>query len=354
MAESSSGEKTEEPTHRRKTDARKQGTVAKSADLTGALTLMAVLGVLPAALAAFGHGMVGGFQSSLSNVPRGMSQAEIYRFMADLLKPTLLLFLTVAGTGLAVGLASNFLQVGFTLSAESMQPKFEKINPVAGFKRLFSQRALVEGLKTLFKGVVFGYMAFDAVRANWINLIRLGWFGPAEAATHVGSLIWGISMRVGTAWLILAALDYMFQRQQVNKQLKMTKDEVKREMKEQEGSPEVKAARMQRMRKLSRGRIQESVRKADVIITNPTHFSVAIQYDRSKMHAPMIVAKGQDYLALKIREIATENKVPIIPNPPLARALYKECEVGDFVPREMFGAVAEVLAFVYRTIKKLR
>ncbi len=354
MAESSSGEKTEEPTPRRKNDARKQGTVAKSADLTGALTLMAVVSILPAALGAFGSQIINGFQTSVLNIPSGMTMGEIARFSSSLLRPTLILFAVVAGTAMLVGLATNFLQVGFFLSAESMSPKFEKINPVAGMKRLFSARAFAEGLKTLLKGLVFSYMAYDAIRSNWVGLIRLSWFDPNQAAHQVGGLIWSISIRIAVAWLVLAALDYLFQKKQVNKQLMMTKDELKREMKEQEGSPEIKAARMQRMRQLSRGRARDAIKTADVIITNPTHFAVAIKYDRSKMHAPMVVAKGQDYLALKIREIAGEHRIPIVPNPPLARALYKQCEVGDFVPREMFSAVAEVLAYVYRTIKQLR
>jgi len=353
MAENQqSGEKTEEPTHRRKTEARKQGTVAKSSDLTGALTLLAILCVLPSALTAFGHGFVQSLRGA--PIPGSLSSTDISRYLASLLQPAMMLFVTIAGTAMLVGLASNFAQVGFTLSTSAMEPKFEKINPAQGIKRLASRRAMMEGLKTLFKGLLFGFIAFDAIRGNWGNLISLSWNTPSEAAIRVGGLIWTVSIRVAVAWLAMAALDYMFQRSEVNKQLRMTRDEVKREMKEMEGSPEIRVARMQRMRKLSRGRTQEMVKKADVVITNPTHFAVAVQYDRASMHAPMVVAKGQDYLAFKIREIAEQNGVPIVPNPPLARALYKQCEVGDFVPRDHFAAVAEVLAYVYRTIKKLR
>ncbi|MBL8059727.1 MAG: flagellar biosynthesis protein FlhB [Chthonomonas sp.] len=353
MAENqSSGEKTEEPTLRRKSEARKQGTVAKSTDLTGALTLLAVVAILPTALGAFGKGFVASLHGT--PLPTDASTSNLSAYVLDLLKPSLLLLATIGGTAMAVGLAANFAQVGFHLSAAPLEPKFEKINPVSGFKRIASKRAVVEGLKTLFKGLLFGFLAYDAIRSNWTNLLTLSWNSPSEAAIRVGALIWAVAIRVAVAWLVMATLDYFFQRNEVNKQLRMTKDEVKREMKEMEGSPEIRIARMQRMRKMSRGRTQEMIKSADVIITNPTHFAVAIQYDRSSMHAPMVVAKGQDYLAFKIREIAEQHKVPIVPNPPLARALYKQCDVGDFIPRDHFAAVAEVLAHVYRTIKKLR
>lgn len=353
MAENqSSGEKTEEPTHRRKTEARKQGTVAKSTDLTGALTLLAIVAVLPSALGAFGKGFV----ESLRNtpLPGDASTTNLSGYALDLLKPSLMLLATIGGTAMAVGLAANFAQVGFHLSAAPLEPKFEKINPVSGLKRLASKRSLMEGLKTMFKGLIFGFLAFDAIRNNWTSLLTLSWNSPSEAAVRVGALMWSVTIRVAIAWLVMATLDYFFQRNEINKQLKMTKDEVRREMKEMEGSPEIRIARMQLMRKMSRGRTREMIKNADVIITNPTHFAVAIQYDRSNMHAPMVVAKGQDYLAFKIREIAEQHQVPIVPNPPLARALYKQCDVGDFIPRDHFAAVAEVLAHVYRTIKKLR
>lgn len=349
-----SGEKTEEPTFTKKQRARKQGTVAKSVDLTGALTLMAVVAILPSALGVFGAGAMDGFRRALNNMPSSLAPGEISGFTLTLLQPALLLFAVIAGTAMAVGLAASFLQVGFVLTAEPMAPKFSKINPLEGFKRLFSKRSMFEGGKTLVKGLVFGWLAYDAIQQNWVSIIRLSWVAPHEAASNVGQMIWTIAMRVAGVWLALAALDYFFQKRMVHKELMMTKDELRREMKEQEGSPEVKAARFQKMRQMSKGRMGEAVKNADVIVTNPTHFSIAIQYDRSKMHAPMVVAKGQDYLALRIRELAAEHKVPIVPNPPLARALYKQCEVGDFIPRDMFSAVAEVLAYVYRTIKKVR
>jgi len=170
----------------------------------------------------------------------------------------------------------------------------------------------------------------------------------------VGTLLRSIVIKVAISWLVLAAIDYFFQRKQVDKQLKMTKEEIKQEMKQAETSPELKAAQHRRRRQLSKGRMMQSVKKADVIITNPTHYAIALSYDSDKHTAPVVVGKGVDILAAKIREVAAENRVPIVPNPPLARALYKQCEIGDPVPKDLFQPVAEVLAYVYKTLKRIK
>jgi flagellar biosynthetic protein FlhB len=192
------------------------------------------------------------------------------------------------------------------------------------------------------------------VQSRWNELLNLSALTPLGGVSVVGSILQAILLRVAVAWLALAAVDYWFQRKQTDKQLRMTKDEVRREFREMETSPELKAAMAQRRRKLSKNRVSQAIKEADVIITNPTHFAVALKYDREKMHAPQVVAKGVDYMALRIRQLAADERIPIVPNPPLARQLYKKCEIGDFVPRDMFQAVAEVLAYVYSTLKKVR
>jgi flagellar biosynthesis protein FlhB len=196
-------------------------------------------------------------------------------------------------------------------------------------------------------------VAYSVVAANWTQLMALAWLPPLAAMAVVGEIMRTMAIRVALIWLALAAIDYFYQRKRLDKELRMTKEEVKQEMKEMEQSPELKRAIAIRRRKLSR-RMMQAVKSASVIVTNPTHYSVAIVYEAGKAHAPQIVAKGSDHLAFRIREIATENDVPIVPNPPLARALYKHCEVGDFIPREYFQPVAEVLAYVYRTVKRIR
>jgi len=182
----------------------------------------------------------------------------------------------------------------------------------------------------------------------------LSWLSPQAAIATVGLLLRSIAIKVAISWLVLAAVDYFFQRKQVDKQLRMTKEELKQEMKNAETSPELKAAQHRRRRQLSKGRMMQAVKTADVVVTNPTHYAVALMYDPEKHSAPIVVAKGADILAAKIREVAGENKVPIIPNPPLARALYKQCEIGDPVPKELFQAVAEVLAYIFKTLKRLK
>jgi flagellar biosynthesis protein FlhB len=255
---------------------------------------------------------------------------------------------------MVVGLAVNFAQVGFVLSAEAMKPSWEKVNPFSGFKRLFSARTTFEGVKAVLKLFLFSWIAYAAVMGQWSELANLSYLPPSQAAAKVGAVVHTVLVRIAAVWLVLAVADYIFQRKQLDKQLRMTKDELKREMKEQEGSPEIKAAMFHRRRKLLRGGLAKRMKEADVVVTNPTHFAVALKYKRNEHHAPVVVAKGQDYLALKIREIAGQEDVPIVENPPLARALYKNCEVGDFIPRDMFGAVAEVLAYVYKSVKGAR
>ena len=188
----------------------------------------------------------------------------------------------------------------------------------------------------------------------WGAISNIWGLTPIGSLSVIGGIIRTILFRVAFLWLVLAVADFVFQKKQVNDQLKMTKQEVRQEMKDAEASPELKGARMRQARKFSRMRMAQAVKAADVIITNPTHFAVALSYNQGKSHAPVVVAKGVDHLALKIREIAKEAKVPIVENRPLARALHKQCEVGDFVPRELFQSVAEVLAYVYRMTKKVK
>ncbi|HRI42733.1 MAG TPA: flagellar biosynthesis protein FlhB [Fimbriimonadaceae bacterium] len=354
MAANDGQERTEDATPKRRLDARRKGTVARSPDLTGALVLLALSLILPFALSRLGIEAMQTMRSVLVNVPSEPSGASIASFVMVFLRPGVVLFLSIAAVTLAVGLAANFAQVGFVLSAESMAPSLEKLNPIQGFKRLFSARAGVEALKTIAKSLLFGYIAYSAIAGRWEEVVGLAWLTPPAAASHVGEILHTVLLRVSLVWLGLAILDYLFQRKQIDKQLRMTKDELKREMKDQETSPELKMVMAQRRRKLAKGRMMDRVKEADVVITNPQHYAVAVKYERSSMHAPMVVAKGADYLALRIRETAQGARVPIVPNPPLARALYKKCEVGDFVPRDLFQAVAEVLAYVYRTLRKVR
>lgn len=353
MAETA-GERTEDATPKRKLEARKKGTVAKSTDLTGAITLLAAAMAMPMFARLVGEGALTSFSRTVSEAPQGLAPNQILGFTGSIASPWIGAMLGVFAVLVVAGLAANFGQVGFFLSAEPMSPKLEKINPAAGFKRIFSRRGLMEGVKALAKLAIFSMIAYGAVSNDWPRLVGLAWLHPTQAVQSIAAILHSIMLRIALVWLIIAAVDYFFQRKEVEKQLKMTKTELKQEMKEQEGSPEVKSAQSQKRRQLLKGGLAKKLKEADVLITNPTHFAVAVKYQRNSMHAPMVLAKGQDFLALKMREIAGQLDVPIVENKPLARALYKQCEPGDFIPRDLFGPVAEVLAYVYKTVEARR
>lgn len=344
-------ERTEEATPRRKQEARRKGTVARSADLTNACVLLALATVLPWCTEAIAGALMGLWRPSQFVVPEQLGVAQVVRHAITAVAPGLAALLPIVLAALIVGVGANLAQVGFVASAEALQPQWERVNPVAGLKRLCSARSAVEGLKAFCKAVVFGFLAYSVLASEWPVLTGLAWLTPAQATVAVAQIAHAMLWRVALAWLVIAAVDYWFQRKQTDKQLRMTKDELKREHREQEQSPELRAEIATRRKRLARSRMMDRVRTADVIITNPTHYAVALKYESSKMHAPIVVAKGVDYLAEKIREVAKQHRVAIIRNPPLARALHKQCEVGDFVPRELFRAVAEVLAYVYRTVR---
>ena len=347
-------ERTEEATPRRRLEARRKGTVTKSVELTNAVVLLGILIVLPLVINKMGAAMITGVNRGFATLPQDVGFNSLRTFVFSQLGPVVGAFLPFVAVALFLGLFMNFAQVGFVMSGESMTPSFAKINPFTGFQRLFSLRSNMEGVKALLKSGLFVYLAWTVVQARWSDLMNLGALPPLGAVSVVGSILQSIVLRVGLAWLALAAFDYWFQRKQTDKQLRMTKDEVKREFREMETSPELKMMMAQKRRKLSKSRVAQAIKEADVIITNPTHFAVALKYDRETMHAPQVLAKGVDYMALKIRQLAAEELVPIVPNPPLARQLYKKCNIGDYVPRDMFQAVAEVLAYVFATLKKVK
>lgn len=347
-------EKTEQPTDRRKKEARKKGTVAKSMDLVGACAFMGVLMVLPMIMTKGFHGFSLGFQSALKAASGEPSVANVNRALVLAVQPMLPSLFLLLAVAMCVGVIGNVAQVGFAISAEAIIPSFQKINPLNGFKRLFGKPALFDLAKGLFKLFIFSWMTFAAIRDDWALLSYAWTQPPLVAMSMIGGVARTILLRIGGVWLVIAVADFVFQKRQVMHQLMMTKDEVRREMKEAESSPEMKGARMRMARKFGKMRTAQAVASADVIITNPTHFAVAVKYESDKHHAPVVVAKGVDHMALKIREFATAAGVPIVENRPLARALHKQCEVGDFVPRDLFQGVAEVLAYVYRTLKKVK
>jgi flagellar biosynthetic protein FlhB len=349
MAEESFQEKTEPATQRRREEARKKGQVARSVELNsfavlfaGALFLFFAAPSLVGSLSA----LMRHYFSALGSAPTGAASfiTMIRHVSLQILLVLGPLFLVLV----AVGVIINAGQVGFQVTVEALQPRLEKFNVASGFKRLFSRRSLVELIRDVLKLALIGTVAYFAVRAEFNGFIALTGTDPAGILTVMGGAIFRVGIKVILALLVLALFDYAFQRWDYERSLRMSKYEVREELKQYEGSPLMRSRIRQVQRELARMRMTREIPKADVVVTNPTELAVALKYDAETMSAPTVVAKGARLLAQKIREIAQSAGVPIVENAPLARALYASVEVGAHVPAELYRATAEVLAYIYR------
>lgn len=342
------GERTEAPTSHRMSEARQRGQIAKSQDLASAIDLIG--GVV--LLIILGAGMSGALASILRRCLESHADSITPESLSPLLREVVargaLAAAPFMGIIFVVCLLAHLLQVGPLFTLDPLRPKFDRLNPIAGLARLGGTRNLVRSLvNTLKLGVVLlvAWLFLRAEIPGVAGLPRLGIWQGLEALADMAIRL--------AAWLlvvllIIGVIDWLYQRWQHTKDLRMTKEQVKDERRSMEGDPKVKAQRQKMARQMMLQRINQAVPQADVIVTNPTHFSVAIRYDESSMRAPRVVAKGVDFLAMRIRHVALIHRVPIVERPPLARALYAGCEVGQEVPPEMYQAVAELLAFVYR------
>jgi flagellar biosynthetic protein FlhB len=350
MAQESFEERTEPASSKKREDARAKGKVFRSQELNSAVILVFGTLILYFAGAAMASG--------LADMCRELfSTAGAYRLTAagaqELAVTVVMRFgyivvPFVAGLSV-VGLALNFAQVGFMFTLEPLMPDFNKVNPLNGIKKvLVSRRSMVELLKNVLKVTIVGYIAWGAVRGILAETITMMDGDPAGVLSFMARAAMGLSFKTGLAFLVLAALDYAYQRFEYEKDMRMTKQEVKEEGKSQEGDPQVKARVRSIQRRIAYRRMMQDVPTADVVVTNPTHIAVALKYDTEKMSAPKVVAKGAELIARKIREIALEHGVPIVEDRPLARTLYASVEVGEEIPDKMFQAVAQLLAYIYR------
>ncbi|MER3403638.1 MAG: flagellar biosynthesis protein FlhB [Armatimonadota bacterium] len=334
-------ERTEQATPRRRQEARKKGQVARSMEVNSAVLFLAFVLVLPTLLERGGWRFLQAFQ-------QGLGQAGAMRGSYDLLLGGLGLLVPLLAVFLGVSLISNVLQVGFEVSTQPLKPDLNRIDPIKGFQRLFSRRALVELLKALLKFVAIAYVAWRTIQAQMRALIEASRLPLPDALAPMSQTLYQLGLRVGILWLVLALLDYLYQRYEFEKSIRMSRYEVKEEYRQTEGDPHTRMRQRQRMQEMARRRMLQDVRKADVVVTNPVTYAVALRYDRTPMRAPRVVAKGKGWLAQRIREEALRWHVPIVPNPLLARSLYAEVEVGREIPTTLYQAVAEVLAYVYR------
>ncbi len=344
------GERTEEPTARKLSDARKKGQVAKSQDLSGAISLLGgmlifmVLG--PSVTAMFASIMrrtLGGeISSDIRSTESIFAASKIVAYEAIVIVvPIMVLAAIMAYIG-------GFLQVGWLISGEPVRPKLSKLSPMAGIKRILGIRALMKTVVNSLKLTVMVIVSSLFIMSNLDSIAALPRLTPSMALTHILRLIFILAIILIVLLIFIAIIDYIYQKWQHTKDLRMSKQEVKDERKTMEGDPMVKGKRRQMAREIVMQQIGKAVPEADVIVTNPTHFSVAIRYDPEKMGAPRVTAKGADLIALRMRQIARQNSVPIVERPPLARALYWGIDVGHEISLEHYEAVAELLAYVYR------
>ena len=348
-------DKTEAPTPKRREEARERGQIARSADLTSSLLLVGITVLL---------GMTGGQIVMAMRVvlERSLDGTTLVMTDRDLVPTLTQIGLTVGGAmaPLLVGtvvmaMLANLVQVGFHPSLKRVQPKLN-LNPMAGLKRLMpggGQGPVKFGMNLAKMGIV-SFLAYSAIRGKIGAIVAVSMLDPLAIAMLCGGIVYDIVIRIGVFLLLLAIADFGYQKYYIEQQLKMSKQEVKDEMKNAEGDPMIKARRRQIAQQLAMKRMASEVPKADVIVTNPTHYAIALKYDADKSNAPKVVAKGMDLVALRIREIAAEHGIPIIERPPLARALYRLCDVGHEIPEQFYNAVAEILAYVYELTGKAR
>jgi flagellar biosynthetic protein FlhB len=346
-----SAQKTEQPTKRRIDDARKRGQVAHSREVDSAIVLLAAFGVMRFGGAAIWNGLQSIMIDSFSNLNKDPLNTPLSASIGSaVVGRAVLLLLPLLGTIAALSIAAGVGQTGGPLfAAEAVKPQLSRISPLAGAKRLFaSKQSWVTLAKSMGKFIVLGGVAALAVRARWSDITGLGVaYSLPQSLGLLVDIGFQVSLQVMLAVLGLAAADFIFQRFDFVSQLRMSRQEVKDEMKQTEGDPAVKA-QLARMRRSFLARVMQSVPKADVILVNPTHYAVALKYDAATSTAPIVLAKGTGLMAQRIREIAEEHRIPIISNPPLTRAIYKAVDVGREITPELYEAVAEILAFVYR------
>lgn len=351
----SEGEKTEKATPKRRRDAREKGQVLQSREVSSALVLLLIFLSLKILTQYIYTQMAAFFNLCIGELALDFdfaSKNEQLRLMGLVLVQLLKLVGPMFAVALLVGVIVNYAQVGWLFILEPLKPKFSKINPLNGIKRIFSLRGIVELIKSILKISIVGIVAWNSIKAEAHNIIMLMDLDLLSVAEYITTTTLNIAIKICFAMLSIGVLDFGYQWWQYEKDLKMTKQEIKEEYKETEGNPEIKQRIRSKQREISGRRMLSEVPKADVIITNPTHFAVAISYDSSKAPAPVVIAKGQDYLAKRIKEVAKENNVEVVENKPLAQTLYRTVDIGQEVPPELYQAVAEILAFVYRIKNK--
>lgn len=351
------GEKTEDATSKKLADARKDGKVAKSTEVIMAASLLGLFLMIKYYALYLGGQFVGVFHRiyALISMEANDKSAErvLFSIIGYAMRQILILVIPFFLLAFSVALIGNIAQVGWKISTKPMEPDVSKFNPISGMKRIFSKDKVIELLKAILKIGAVSYIVYSVLIKQVDKLLILYDLGLFQAVGLIGRLIIDLGIRISILFLAIAIFDIYYQRRKFKEDMKMTKQEVKDEYKNTEGDPQVKGKIRGKMREASQRRMMQELPKADVVITNPTHLAVAIRYDKDTAEAPIVIAKGADYIAEKIKTVAREHKIEIVENKPLARMLYYNVEIGNEIPTELYQMVAEVLAYVYRLQNKI-
>ncbi len=344
------GEKTEKPTPKKRREAREEGQILQSKEINSVVILFSCF----FSLKIFGGMISSQIEKLLIDSFNIIPNVDVFFYENNLLinfmKIGYVIALTIMPILVAAFLSAlivNYLQVGFIFTTKPLKLKLDRLNPIEGFKRMFSKRALVDLVKSILKLVLVGYIAYMYLQNKMVDIVKLSQMSANSAYRIFANMTFNFVLRLLAVLLGLSALDYFFKWQEHEKKLKMSKQEIKEEYKQSEGDPLIKGKIKEKQRSIAMSRMMQDVPKADVIITNPTHYAVAVVYDNESYEAPYIIAKGADLVAQNIKKVAKENSLPIVENKYVARTIYETVEIGDIIPEDLYEAVAEILAYVY-------
>ncbi len=347
-----SGDKTEEPTAKKLNEARDEGQVAKSQELSTGISLSVLFLSLKLLIGYLGNEFLEVFHRYLGHLSayasEPMDYGQAHTIVTEVLKTVIMIGLPLLLIAMITAFVSNLIQIKWKVSTKPLQPKFSKFNPISGVKKIVSKEKLVELVKAIVKITLIFYLVYNELAGDVGFLSELYTISLAEAIVLIGNIVINLGLKVSLVYMVVGFADLFYQKKKYKKDLRMTKQEVKDEYKNTEGDPQIKGRIKQKMREVSQRRMMNQLPEVDVVITNPTHLAVALKYDKFSSGAPVVIAKGADHLAARIKEVAKENKIEIVENKPLARMIYFNVDIGNEIPEELYQMVAEVLAYVYK------
>ncbi len=344
-------DKTEKPTPKKRRDTREKGEVLKSQELSSAVVLLSLVTIIKTFSSYIGLKVSSVFlelRMDTNLESANFDKDFVHNYLIKGLVFILLCIFPILVAAVLTGLLVNYMQIGFLLTTKALRPRFDRLNPINGLKRVFSMRALVELLKSIIKITILGLVLYSTISKKADEIPTLVTYDLGTSLDFIVDLALEVGMRCGLFLLVIGVLDYFYQWWMFERNLMMTKQEVKEEFKQLEGNPQTKSRIREKQREIGMRRMMHAVPEADVVVVNPTHYAVALKYDPEKHQSPIVLAKGKGYVALRIREVAKENNVEIVENKEVARALYDTTEIGQQIPESLYRAVAEILAYVYR------